>query len=1088
MKPFKHITTCLLGVIGLAACNSDSEVFSEVAAERSGINFENNLTPDDDLNILDYLYFYNGGGVAVGDINNDGLADIYFSGNQVPNKLYLNKGNLQFEDITEQAGVSGNSNWNTGAVMADVNGDGFLDIYVCAVVGLKGLRGHNELFINQGDNTFTEESASYGLDMDTYSSNAAFLDYDLDGDLDMYLLNHAVHTQESFGNANLREKRSYESGDRLFRNDGQRFTDVSEEAGIYGGINGYGLGLAIADFNKDGYPDIYVGNDFHEDDYYYLNQGDGTFKEAMKEHFGHISRFSMGNDVADINHDGYPDLLSLDMLPEEEVPLKASEGDDNVQMLKMRTQNLGYHYQFTRNMLHLNQQGQFFSEQALMSGIAATDWSWSALFADFNHDSELDVFIANGIPKRPNDLDYIKFVSSEQIQNKISNTSLVDRKALDMMPAGIVPNYIYEGNRELHFTDRTGEWMPEKNRITTAIAMGDLDNDGDLDLVLNNLDEKALILENNSSESDVHSIGIELKYQGKNPYGIGSKLMAYNNGRLQYQELYTVRGFQSSSQPRIHFGTGGNSKLDSLRVIWPDGTSQVLQDVPADQLLTISPLAGRSKYEVAGATSRTLFRKDTARTGLDFIHREDNYLDFNSQKLIPYRISDRGPATAVGDLNGDGREDIYFGSSKFNPAAIYLQTDSSYVPYKPMEVMKDSVNEEVAALITDLNGDGKNDLYLATAGGNFFGKNAPLQDQVFMATDGELERAALPEWYSNSSVVRPFDFDRDGDIDLFAGNHAITYDFGNLPTSVLLEQENNKFTISSESTFDKLGMVTDARWEDLDGDGWTDLVVVGEWMQPRFFMNKEGRLQEEDLLDTELNGLWQKVHPFDIDGDGDLDLLLANWGTNNKFVASQKYPLRMYYGDLDNNGATETVLSVAKNGKYYPLETFDELASQMVGLMRKSFTDYSSFAGKTTEEVFGEDLLEKQDLLEVNELRSGYLLNEGGRFTFVPFPHQMQESPITAFLTYDFDGDGAEETLAAGNYFGVKPYHGRFDGFSGALIKGTDNVLPTHMFGLDLSRKSVRHLNIIHLNKQPYLLVTVNDGPAEVYQLTISKP
>jgi len=466
LRSINRYSILFLSFALLSSCGKqEGSVFKTPDAKETGVSFTNTLTESDDLNILDYLYFYNGGGVAVGDINNDGLTDIFFSGNQVKNKLYLNKGGLVFEDVTTAAGVAGNSSWNTGAIMGDVNGDGLLDIYVCAVVGINGFNGHNELYINNGDTTFTESAAKYKLDFDSYSSSAAFLDYDLDGDLDMYLLNHAVHTQESYGKASLRHKRNYETGDKLLRNDGASFTEVSEEAGIYGGINGYGLGIAVADFNLDGYPDIYVGNDFHEDDYYYINQQDGSFKESLREHFGHTTRFSMGNDVADINHDGRPDLISLDMLPEEEKILKSTEGDDDIQTQRLRTERYGYHYQFTRNMLQLNQSDGNFSETALLSGVAATDWSWSALFADYNQDGEQDLFIANGIPKRPNDLDFINFVSDEQIKKKISNTKLVDQEALDMIPSGKSHNYVFEGRTDITFQNQSGEWMAKDSLI-----------------------------------------------------------------------------------------------------------------------------------------------------------------------------------------------------------------------------------------------------------------------------------------------------------------------------------------------------------------------------------------------------------------------------------------------------------------------------------------------------------------------------------------------------------------------------------------------------------------------------------------------
>ena len=453
----KYCFSLLISLLVLSCTNKEGELFKNPSSKETGVTFTNSLEESDDLNILDYLYFYNGGGVAIGDINNDDLPDIFFSGNRVKNKLYLNKGNLSFEDISASAGIEGESDWNTGVAMGDVNGDGFLDVYVCAVVGINGFEGYNELYINNGDNTFTESAAKYGLDFDSYSSSAAFLDYDLDGDLDIYILNHAVHTQESFGRVDLRYERNYETGDKLMRNDGEKFTDVSEEAGIFGGINGYGLGISVSDFNQDGYPDLYIGNDFHEDDYYYINNGDGTFTESLRKYFGHTSRFSMGSDVADINHDGLPDLLSLDMLPEDEIPLKSSEGDDNIQVQRLRVERFGYHYQFTRNMLYVNQPSGNYLETALLSGIAATDWSWSALFGDYDQDGEQDVFVSNGIPKRPNDLDYIRFVSNEQIQKKLDNTKLVDQQALNLMPSGAINNSVFRGAKGLKFENKSKE-------------------------------------------------------------------------------------------------------------------------------------------------------------------------------------------------------------------------------------------------------------------------------------------------------------------------------------------------------------------------------------------------------------------------------------------------------------------------------------------------------------------------------------------------------------------------------------------------------------------------------------------------------
>jgi hypothetical protein len=1077
------IKTCImLSLLIVAACTPEGDLFRNPSPDKTGIDFENTLVPNENANILDYLYFYNGGGVAIGDINDDGLPDIFFSGNQVKNKLYINQGDLKFKDISEKAGITGASSWNTGAVMGDVNGDGLLDIYVCAVVGINGFRGYNELYINNGDATFTESAEAYGIDFDSYSSSAAFLDYDQDGDLDIYLLNHAVHTQESFGKADLRYKRNYQTGDKLLRNDGERFTDVSEEAGIFGGINGYGLGVAVADFNQDGWPDVYVGNDFHEDDYYYLNNGDGTFSDKLREHFGQTTRFSMGNDVADINHDGWPDIISLDMLPEDEKVLKSSEGDDDFQSQKLRTRDYGYHYQFTRNMLHLNSPQGIYRETALISGVAATDWSWSALFADYNQDGEQDLFISNGIPKRPNDLDFINFVSSEQIKKTIHNTKLVDQKALDLMPSGKVHNYVFEGNGGFSFADRSGDWIIKDTLISGATAIGDLDGDGDLDVVTNNINNPASIYVN-KTDGKANYLKLRFNYPAPNTYGIGTKAYAYHDGRLQYKELYTVRGFQASSEPMLHFGFGAVREIDSIRIVWPNNTSQTLTVVATNQTLELSPSNTRSyNYNILPESNALLFGKVPGNLGIDFIHSEDKYIDFNRQKLIPYQVSDRGPATAIGDLDNDGLKDLFFGGSKYAPAKIYIQKDSTYVEQVIKEIAADSINEDVTAAIADFNGDGREDLYVGTGGADFYGNMKPLLDSYYQNNDPAFAHLPLPEHYENTSAIRPSDFDADGDLDLFVSSNAVTADFGKIPNSYLLKNNGGNFVEEKNETLQKAGMVTDAIWDDFNSDGTADLIVVGEWMEPRFFTNRNGRLKEERLTDGELKGLWQCITPFDIDSDGDTDYILGNWGTNTKFKAGKDSPMKMYYGDFDDNGSTETIVVTEKNGEYYPLEGLPVLSGQLVSL-RKKFTMYREFAGQPIENVLGEEALDKAQILEVSELRSGYLENTGGVFNFVPFGPEMQLAPIMALLRYDFDADGNDEVLAAGNYFGVKPYLGRFDSFSGALIKNKNEVVPGEVLGLDLTRKSARDLNIITLKNKSYLLVTFNNEKAQVYNL-----
>jgi enediyne biosynthesis protein E4 len=1082
---FPFFTAVLFVTTGCKNDPKEELLFQTPGAESSGLNFINTLTETDALNILDYLYFYNGGGVAIGDINNDGLPDIYLTGNQVPNKLFLNKGNMQFEDITESAGVAGNSSWNTGVTMADVNGDGYLDIYVCAVVGINGLRGKNELFINNGDNTFSEDGEKYGLDIQNYSSTAAFFDYDNDGDLDMYLLNHAVHTVNTYGPAEIRNNRTVESGDKLFRNDNGKFVDVSEEAGIYGGANGYGLGLATADFNNNGFTDIYVSNDFHEDDYYYLNNGDGTFTEVLKEKFTHVSRFSMGSDVADVNHDGYLDILTLDMLPEDEKVLKASLGDDPLDLHNMKINRLNYHQQYTRNMLQINRSGEYFQEMGLYSGLAATDWSWSPLFVDLDMDGNQDVFIATGIPRRPNDLDYIKYVSNEQIQKKITTTKLVDQKALDMMPSGKVHNYILSGAGNLKFSDQSGKWISRDSIISTGAAWGDLDNDGDIDIVTNNINHPATLYVNSSAKNSSY-LKIKMNFTAPNTFGIGSKVISYQNGEMQVKQLYTARGFQSSSEPIIHFGYGDLQKVDSLLVIWPDNTAERFYELELNQTLSLTPSKNREKvdYNKLFPKPKPLFTKVDSLPGMDYIHKENNYVDFNRQKLIPYKISDRGPASVVADFNGDGMDDIFLGGSKLNPSRIYFQDSKGFSEQKFSEIINDSITEDVSVVAADFSNNGKPDLFVVSGGGEFYGESKALLDRYYVNDGNTFSKKDLPSYFENGAVVKVLDYDNDGYPDLFVGGGAVSNDFGKIPGSYILKNNKGSFSLVENKDLKNVGMVTDAVWSDFDGDGHTDLIIVGEWMGPRFFRNENGVFKDRtsQYMDSSLNGLWQSIIPFDINGDGEMDYLLGNWGLNTKFTATTKEPLKMYYGDFDGNGSTETIVAYAKNGNYYPVAGLDELVSQL-SYLRKRFPAYRDFAGKTIEEIFDKDQLNNSTILTVQTLASGYLLNSGGTFTFKEFEAPLQVAPITSFLIEDFNSDGEPEVLVAGNYFGVTPYHGNFSSLAGNMITSAGKIIEGDQLGLNLTQKSVREMEIIRIKGEKYLMITINNDKPQFYKL-----
>ncbi|MFH0843399.1 MAG: VCBS repeat-containing protein, partial [Bacteroidota bacterium] len=1073
----------------MVACNqNDKKQFELIPSSESGIDFVNKVVDNGDASILDYPYFYNGGGVSVGDINNDGLVDLYFTSNQGSNKLYLNKGNMKFEDITETARVAGHSDWNTGSVMADVNGDGFLDIYVMAVVGVCGFEGRNELFINQGDGTFKEEAGKYSLDFATYSGSAAFFDYDKDGDLDMYLLNQAAHTNLLFGSNAPTYPRNYESGDRLLENKEEHFVDVSEKAGIHDGPAGCGLGLGIADFNNDGWDDIYVGNDSREDDYYYINNGDGTFSEQLKEYLSMVSRSSRGNDIADINADGFVDIITVDALPEDEKILKASRSDDPYE-LQIIYAELGYHPQYMRNMLQINNGGKFFSERAFIMGVAATDWSWSPLFADLDQDGIIDLFITTGIHRRPNDLDYSKFISSKQIRDKLNKTRLVDDEALNKMPMGNVHNYIFQGDGK-YFTNKSGQWIPIDTLISNGSAYADLDNDGDLDLVINNYGTSPVIYRNINSK-DYNYLKLRFLYRNENRFGIGTKVLLYNQNKFQTRQLNCTRGFQSSVDPSLHFGLGSSKFIDSLIIIWPDNSYQKLEKINVNQTLNISPSENLKQFDwtrLQPVHDKWFDKPDISKI-ISAAHEENSFDDFKRQKFIPYKISTEGPALAVGDVNGDGLQDVYLGGAKSFPGRLFIQSKEGFSLMETPDFIADRNMEDVDAQLNDLDVDGDLDLFVVSAGGEFYKQSPELKDRIYF-NDGKghftKREQAVPDFFENGSVARMADYDNDGDIDIFVAGRAVPNCFGEIPNSYLLENDGHgNFSISSQPALKNAGMVTDAVWTDFNGDQIIDLILVGDWMSPQFYISESGTFTNvtEKYLPESIKGLWRTIQPADLNKDGKMDYLVGNWGLNSKFHASQKYPLKMYVDDFDRNGQKETLIALGKKRKYYPVNSKDEIDSLMGNITRRKFPDYRDFAGNTMEQVFGNQALAKASLLEVTTLASGFLRNNGNTFSFVPLNDEFQISPVNRFLVDDLNADGKEDILIAPNFLGVTPYHGRFVSNTETILSGDGRILDGLETGINFSQREIRRIATITVNYEKYLLAAPNNDSLLWYKI-----
>ncbi len=1078
----------LLLIMAVWGCAREDTLFRELSPAQSGISFSNDLSPDEQFNIIEYLYFYNGGGVAVGDVNNDGLPDLYFTANQKPNALYLNRGGLRFDDVSETAGVQGMDGWSTGVTMADVNADGWLDIYVCHLGDYKGISGHNELFINQQDGTFREAAAEFGLDFKGFATQAAFFDYDQDGDLDCYLLNHSVHSTENYGSSELRRQRNALAGDRLMRNEGagRGFVDVSEEAGIFGSRIGYGLGIATGDLNDDGCPDLYIANDFHENDYLYYNNCDGTFREALTASMGYTSTFSMGNDIADFDNDGRLDLISLDMKPFDEEVRKRSVGADpyNIYQFKL---SFGYHYQFPRNMLQWNRGNLLdgnasFSEIGQMVGVDATDWSWSPLFADLDNDGLKDLFVSNGIWQRPNDLDYLKYSSNQQMQ-----ANATDAELAAIMPPGRVSNLAFRNRGDLRFENISRAWGLDLKGSTTGAVQADLDRDGDLDIVLNNLNDNASILENHL-QGGHHFLRVRLKGNASNPFALGARVTLRTDAGQQVQELYTTRGFLSAGEPVLHFGLGTSAQVEEMWVRWPGGGVSHLVSLPVDQEFTVDQ-EGMVR-EVAQAETdapEALFKRLEAPDIPVFRHKEDAYVDFDNALLMPHMISKKGPRMAAGDVNGDGREDLYICGARGQSGALFVQEAQG--SFHRMDLRTDERREEVDAVFLDADGDDDLDLYLVCGGGEAFMLPDLRRDQLWLNDGkGNFEDASfrLPgELNADGACAVPFDADADGDLDLFVGVRSIPGFYGVVPDSYLLRNDGNgqfeDATGALAPGLRGLGLVTDACLIEMKGN--PQLVVVGEWMPVTLFRRQGESWHAETIENSE--GWWNAVHPADLDGDGDTDLLLGNLGLNADLKASTEEPVEMFVKDFDQNRQVDPIITYYRDGERHTYASFHDLSMQLVDL-RKEFGSYEEFASRDVEEVFPSGRLSGAVHHIVRNFASGIMLQENGSFRFRPFPREAQISPLFAFGTGDLDGDGRVDILAAGNFYESIPALGRYDASFGHVFlaegSGAFKPLEPSASGFVLPGQS-RDMALMTVNGKVRVLVARNDAEPLGFEL-----